>query len=197
MLLKASLAQCVVTWHKYFLHSSLVICYFPTPLMKLGLQIGVGLVIPNHVGRINMTDQLETASNTELFIVRSYLLHSFVRVHKQCWWRAFDQPQQTVGIMLRSHNQFPELNQHVLSFLHPIFLCMIIYTRHRWRACSSVFSEWRMQIENPSDLGRPFVFPQWKQVNIKHRGIPVRREDSLKDLEVLEEGLCWSLHVSL
>jgi hypothetical protein len=54
------------------------------------------------------------------------------------------------------------LSQTVMFWLFFIqFFGAWSYTQHNWR-CSWLFSDWRMQIENPSDVGRPFVFPPMK-----------------------------------
>jgi hypothetical protein len=68
-----------VTLLKYFSHPSLVVYSFATPPMKLklGQQIGGGLLIANH-----LDEPLRWASQKHwAAAVRSYLLHSFLQVH--------------------------------------------------------------------------------------------------------------------
>ncbi len=97
-----------------------------------------------------MIDQSETLSQQQSD--RIYLLHSFVcrQVHTVgyillcrcahrwcCCCALYQPPPQTVKTRL-IQNDSPELNQHVLTFLHPILLSRITYGReeqHRWR-CS-------------------------------------------------------------
>ncbi len=67
-----------MTLQKYFSHPSLFIHFFSTQLMKLklGQQIGGGLLIANHL------DQWVWWANQKHWAtVRSYLLHSFLEVN--------------------------------------------------------------------------------------------------------------------
>jgi hypothetical protein len=78
---------------KYFSHSSLVIYFFPTPLMKLELQIGPGILIPNHVGKPDSTiGQQEILSTSQIIFITLFCACA------QCFCCAFDQSQQTVEL---------------------------------------------------------------------------------------------------
>jgi hypothetical protein len=78
-------------------------------------------------GPIIMILQSETLRSSQIIFVTL-----FCSVAQRCC--AFHQPRQTFAIML-SQNAFPELNRHILTFLHPILLCRITHRDHRWR-CS-------------------------------------------------------------
>jgi hypothetical protein len=104
-----------------FFHPSLVIGCFATPAikLKLGQQVSGELLIANHManhydGPVRNTDQ-----QSDLFI------RLFSAGAQHCC--GSHQPPQTDGEMMLSQNYFPEPNQHILTFLHLIVLCRIIY----------------------------------------------------------------------
>jgi hypothetical protein len=107
-----------VTLKIYFSHPSLVIYFFATPSikLKLGQQIGEGLLISNHMGQ-----SLWSANQKHWAQIRSYLLQSFLQVHLS--------PVTPNCAIVLSQIQFPEPNRHVLTILHRIFLCR---TRFFW-----------------------------------------------------------------
>jgi len=74
-----------VTLKTYFQHPSLVIYFFATPPGKLGLQIGGGLLITNHLDQL-----LWLANGTSNHIIS----HCFLQVHTL--GAPFHQPPQTV-----------------------------------------------------------------------------------------------------
>ncbi len=78
---------------KYFSHPSLVVYSLATPpiKLKLGQQIGGGLLIANHLDR-----SLSWANNKHWAPVRWYLLHSSLQVHS------------AAAPLMLSHNNFPE-----------------------------------------------------------------------------------------
>jgi len=84
-------------------------------------QIGGGLLIANHLDQ-----SLWWANQKHWVAIRSYLLHSFLQVH-----RAAAAPFTSHGNLhnYAEPNHFPEPNQqqHMLDFLHPILLCRITY----------------------------------------------------------------------
>jgi hypothetical protein len=83
LLLRASASPVVlIVWPpplKYFSHPSLVIYSFATPPIKRKLveQIGGGLLIANHLDQ-----SLWWANQKHWVAIRSYLLHSFLQVHR-------------------------------------------------------------------------------------------------------------------
>jgi hypothetical protein len=103
-------------YKKYFSHPRLVIYYLATPLMKL--KTGTA----NRSGTSNSKPPgpIVTVAQSEHWAsVRSYLLHSFLRL-------------QSAAVSFTSHpkpcnyadpKQFPEPNRHILDFLHLILLC--------------------------------------------------------------------------
>jgi hypothetical protein len=117
-----------VTLQKKISHPSSVMYSFATPQikLKLGEQIGGGLLITNHLDQ-----SLWWANQKHWAAVRSYLLHSFfcmcIALLTFLWTTA------TCAIMM-SQNYFPESNRHMLEFLHPILVCRS-HTEHHWR-CS-------------------------------------------------------------
>ncbi len=102
---------------------SLVSYFFSTPpiKLKLGQQIGGRLLIANHL------DQSVWWANQKHWpAVKSYLLHSFLQVHNATG--PFTSHYCKLCIML-SQNHFPDPNrQHVLTFLHPISLELMLST---------------------------------------------------------------------
>ncbi len=103
-----------VSLRKYFSHPSLVMYSFATPRirLKLGEQIGGGLLIANHL------DQwLSWAIHKPWAAVRSFLLHSSLQVH-------------SAPAPFTSHGNLGNFAEPILpayggSFLHRILLCRI------------------------------------------------------------------------
>ncbi len=92
---------------------ALVIYLFPTPTikLKLGLQIGGRVLLPNHQNQsLSLADQKQGTA------VRSYLFVLFSRgLRLYC---AFHWPQHSLPNML-CQNHFAEPNRHVLAWRHP------------------------------------------------------------------------------
>ncbi len=94
--ISSSCAQ-YVTLRKYFSHPSLVAYSFATPpiKLKLGQQIGGGLLIANH-----LDESLRFANQKHWAAIKSYLWHSFLQVQRRLYsctrCRAFYQPHQRV-----------------------------------------------------------------------------------------------------
>jgi hypothetical protein len=59
--------------------------------MKLGLQIGAGILIPNHLGPVTMMAQQETLTTSQIIFITLFSPRA------QCWC-AFDQSRQTVEL---------------------------------------------------------------------------------------------------
>jgi hypothetical protein len=96
----------------------------PTHKTETGTQqiSNGGLLIANH-----MVQSLWWANQEHWAVVRSYLLHSFLEVHSiGCWLVRLSPAIANCTIML-SRNHFPDLNQHILTSLHPILLCGVTY----------------------------------------------------------------------
>jgi hypothetical protein len=141
-------AQYVTLAKIFFIsHPSLVMYSFATPRikLKLGQQIGGGLLIANHTD-----ESLWWANQKHWAAVRSYLLHSFLQVHSAA---SESSPAMATCAIMLSENQFPESNRHMLDFLHQVLLCTGSHTEHRWRCSkfylmsrSEDFSSWRGRI---------------------------------------------------
>jgi len=99
-------------WKRFFhIQLQLYVSFANPPIeLKLVRQMGVGLVIANH-----LEQSLWCTNEKHWAAVRSYLLHSFLEV---------DNAAAPFTSNCRLYN-FAEPNQHVLTFLHPILLCRI------------------------------------------------------------------------
>jgi len=144
---------CVSHGQNYLLHSSLVIYFFSNPTHETGTANRCRNTNTKPLGTSQYDGPTRNTQHQSDHIY--YTLFSTCTM-LVCLWPV----TANHGIML-SHNHFPEPNRHVLTFLHLIFLCMTIYTRHCWR-CSWVFSEWRMQIEKPKWCRYAFCFSPMK-----------------------------------
>jgi hypothetical protein len=121
MLLEQLLWCSVCDPDKYFSHASLVIYFLVTQPMKLklGHQIGEELLIKKPPGQISTMGQSETLNSSQiifitLFFCRCTALLRLLLATANC------------AIML-SKNYFPKPNRYVLTFLHPISMCRIVY----------------------------------------------------------------------
>ncbi len=102
-----------VTLRKYvftYKFSYVLFCNPPIKL-KLGQQIGRGLLIANHLGQIRNTQQ--------------QLHHIYYTLFCRCVALLRFLPAMATHAIMRSQNHFPEPNQHTLDFPHPILLCTI------------------------------------------------------------------------
>ncbi len=124
---------------KYFSHLSLVIYFFANPTHKTetGTQqiSSGGLLIANH-----MVQSLWWANQEHWAVVRSYLLHSFLQVHRIGCWLVRLSPAITNCTIMLSQNHFPDLNQHILTFwlFFIQFYCAGWHTEHPWRCSNTV-----------------------------------------------------------
>ncbi len=122
------------TLRKYFSHPSLVMCSLATPpiKLKLGQQIGGGLLIANHL------DQALWWANQKYWAaVRSYLLHSFLQVHSAA------APLTSYGNMPNYAEPKPFLLSQtgILWIFFIQFFCIGSHTKHhRWRCVNN--SKW-------------------------------------------------------
>ncbi len=93
---------------------------FCSPPIKLkgGQHICGELLIANHLDQSLWCAHLKHWEE-----VRSYLLHSVLQVQSI----AVPFISQCKLYIMLCQNQFPELNRHILTFLHPIMLCRITY----------------------------------------------------------------------
>jgi hypothetical protein len=109
-----------VTLQKKNSHPSLVIYFFASPpiKLKLGQQIGEGLLIANHLDQ-----SLWWANQKHWAAVRSYLIHSFLEVHN-------------LGAPFTSHcklchyaepKSFSSAKLAYFDFFHLIFICRVRY----------------------------------------------------------------------
>jgi len=114
---------------------------FATPPIKLrlGQQIGGGLLITNHLDQ-----SLWWANQKHWEAVRSYLVHSFLQVH-------------SAAETFTSHcnlyhctepNLFSESNRHMLDFLHALLLCRVTY----WAPLEMLLGS---KCKNPAPATRP------------------------------------------
>ncbi len=134
-----------MTLRKYFSHPSLVIYCFATPpiKLKLGLQIGGGLLITNHLDQ-----SLWCANQKHWAVVRSYLLHSFLQMHSA--GEPFTSPCN-----VRNYAElklFSWVKSAYVGFSSSIF-CVGSHTEHRWR-CSKLLNilyrcAWRLPVSHP------------------------------------------------
>jgi hypothetical protein len=110
-----------VTLQNYFSHPSLVIYFFSAPPVKLkqGQQLNGRLLIANHLDQL----LLWWANEKHWAAVRSYLLHSFLQVHRVA--APFTLARVAKCAIKGWQNQLPEPNRHILTFLYSIFLCRI------------------------------------------------------------------------
>jgi hypothetical protein len=81
--------------------------------LKLGQQHKWGTTNSKPPGRIIMIGQSETLSSSHTTYIR---LFSAAGSYHCCAF--FNSHHKTVEIML-NQNQFPELNRHILTFVHP------------------------------------------------------------------------------
>jgi hypothetical protein len=104
----------VTTQQTYFSHPSLIIYLFAAPPIKgkLVQQMDGGLTTNSKsLGRIIMMGQSETLSSSQIISITLF----FTEVHSVAAAHFIRQPYTELK------NHFPEPNQHVLIFLHPIF----------------------------------------------------------------------------
>ncbi len=112
-----------VTLPKYFSHPSLVIYLFcATSHIKLtnwqtGTANFVGTTNSKPPGPIIMFDQSETWSSSQNRFITLFRCTALMRLLAASAYWAHMQEQ----------NHFPELNRHILAFLHLILMCMVTY----------------------------------------------------------------------
>jgi hypothetical protein len=80
-------------------------------------------------GRIIMIGQWEIVMSCQILFITLFFCRC-TAVQLFCSAAPY-QLQQTVKKLLFTHNHFVELNQHVLTFLHPILLCTITESTRR------------------------------------------------------------------
>ncbi len=105
---------------KYFSHPSLVIYSFATPpiKVKLGQQIGGGTMNSKPLAPIIMMGQSKILSSSQIPFITLFSPSVAVPCTSHTASKLVITPTQ---------NHFLEPNHHILSFLHPIFLCRITY----------------------------------------------------------------------
>jgi hypothetical protein len=110
-----------MTLKTYISHPSLVIYFFATPSikLKLGQQIGEGLLIANHMG------QSLWSANQKHWPHK--LDHIYYSLFCRCTALLRLSPVTPNCAIMLSPIQFPEPNRRISTFFHRILLCRITY----------------------------------------------------------------------
>ncbi len=122
------LQQCLLGMQpcKHIFHTQvLVIYFFATPHIKLNLgqQITGGLLIANQLDNHYDRPIRNTGERSDnIYETFSCTCTALLRIL----------PATAKFAIMLSQNDFPEPNQHVLTFLHPIFDCAASHTEHSW-----------------------------------------------------------------
>jgi hypothetical protein len=111
-----------VTLQEYFSYQVQLFTYFPTPLVKLKmeLQIGGRLLIANHLDkllRLDKTGREQQSDHICYTLLWQVLGFNHVLLSASA-----------KSAKMLSQNHFAEPNRHVLTFLHPALIFRVTYS---------------------------------------------------------------------